>query len=586
MIKRLYIALAFLAAATAALGNRVVNRQVEEPFDVDLFVNFEFGTAGDVITAANLNANTIKRSDTTGAWTEIRSTGEPALTRVNIASGNFTRRAPVRVDGVTYSAGGTRKMVLDMTGRMPLDGLTEGIQFALDMAGLDAFDGEDVVVGMMVQFDSADAPGGGDNMAIDFLHVDAHVFAVLQHFRNQGTVDQGSIHAHGQLTGGASSDLGVDVPTPRGQLFSVYNRASVSGQLVEGFLVNSSTGYLAGYTKGVANVGGLQSFKIWEYLFSFGGELLFDGIVVGRGSRASVREPMQIAAATWDGDPVQHVASGIQLAWLRTVGCSTDLDVRVDGGSWASVLTDYAGNTYNHTGLTDGSTYEYRLTVRAAEYSSPASATSVPVTIDDAAFLVDRTETWDGRSGGGIPIGSGQWAQWETSVGNSAEAFCFNNGRVLGVGGLSINRWVEATFGEKQRSMGRYRTGGTGTFFGGPMVRIQAGTASGYGVFVDHNGSEYTLRIYKVTDNGSAAVATQIGAQLHGGEITLAHDDEIEIKAINTGPSEVTLTAYRNGAQLGTPRTDTSSPYMSGQPGFGLADGSYLGPMRMREVSN
>lgn len=560
-------------------------------FDADFELSLEGGTVDAVLTATLLNANTTKSTNFTGAWTTHTQSGGSTLTHTKVTADFYARRNPVRIDGVVRATTGTRGWQIDLTGRNGNDSGWEVIRFSLDGAGQAELAGKNFILGLVGYFNAVDTPGAaGQATALDFIQVNAGYWSVLQHFNEIGSANAGNIHAHAQMTGGAS-DNGLDLPTQRDTLYSFYNRIVIdtSPKRAETWLINHTTGVLLGYSTAQSGASGVESFELKDYIAAYGGALKDSRIVAAYGARAVILEEFTISPAAWSG-AAQSAQGEITLGWTGTTGCVYLVEVRVNGGSWTTLLAAHSTTSYIHTGLTDGSSYEYRVMVKAAEYASTVSAVSSAVTINDSTFLLDRAEAWD--SGGAFPIPNGSaYPEWNNSVGSSNDMYVLFS-KALGEGsGFAVASYKTsvAAFGQKQKTGAIYRTDNA-TLFGGPMVRIRAdaSAAEGYGAFVQYNSGlgHYTLRIYKVSDSGSAAVTTQMGADLHGAEITWANGDEIEIKAINTDVSEVTLTAYRNGTPVGTTRVDTSSPYVSGQPGIGVDGGSYLGAVRMREVSS
>lgn len=99
----------------------------------------------------------------------------------------------------------------------------------------------------------------------------------------------------------------------------------------------------------------------------------------------------------------------------------------------------------------------------------------------------------------------------------------------------------------------------------GVCVRMQsASDASCYMLYADTSSQ---LTVYKCTDTGTLAFAG-IGAAITQ---TLTAGDTIGLSA--EGTSTVTLRVFFNGSEI-TTRTDSTSPYASGQPGFMLGASS------------
>jgi len=76
-------------------------------------------------------------------------------------------------------------------------------------------------------------------------------------------------------------------------------------------------------------------------------------------------------------------------------------------------------------------------------------------------------------------------------------------------------------------------------------------------------GLDGVTKIMKVTDSGSLSFS-QLGADI---AVDPVNGDLWEFRV--TGTSTTTLKAFKGGAQQGTDRTDSTSPFTSGQPGVG-----------------
>jgi hypothetical protein len=589
MIKRLFLLVCFLlAAAPAAQANRVANRADGTIFEADFELSLEGSTVGGVLNATFLNANTTKSSAFTGTWSTSTQAGSPTLTHTKFTADFYPFANRITIGGVLQANSGSRGWGVELTGRNGNDAGWEKIRFDLDGPGQAALAGQDYVIGMVGYFNAADTPDpapGNQATAMDWFESNAGSFNVFQYYNEIGSSNVGNFHTHSPL------ENGPIVPNTRDVRYALYQRVmmTTSPQRLEGWVINDSTKKLVGYSQSLTSNTGLTMFEFKDYIAAYGGEFKLSRVRAAYGVRAKVLQDFTIDIPTWSSAS-QTAASAITIDWDGVVNCLSQVDYRVNGGSWTGLLTDHATTSYIHTGLVDGSTYEYRVRTTAAEYSSAHSVTSSPTTINNSTFLLDRSEAWGDGNAFPVPGSPPVYSEWNNSVGNSADMYVLFSKALGAGGGFSVASYKTsvATFGQKQKTGAIYTTDHA-TLFGGPMVRIKAdaSAAEGYGAFIQNNPGlgHYTLRIFKVTDSGSDAVPAQLGADLHGTEITWAHGDEIEIQAENSG-GDVILTAFRNGTQIGTTRTDAagSSPYLSGQPGIGVDYGSYLGAVRMREV--
>jgi hypothetical protein len=95
----------------------------------------------------------------------------------------------------------------------------------------------------------------------------------------------------------------------------------------------------------------------------------------------------------------------------------------------------------------------------------------------------------------------------------------------------------------------------TGTSYSGPGVRLD-GAGNGY-IILAGNITDANIYIYKIT----TGTPVQLGSAI---PYTWMVDDKLEMDA--SGTSTTTLTLYINGV-MNTTRTDSSSPWTSGNPG-------------------
>lgn len=102
-------------------------------------------------------------------------------------------------------------------------------------------------------------------------------------------------------------------------------------------------------------------------------------------------------------------------------------------------------------------------------------------------------------------------------------------------------------------------TNSSQSFFG-LYVRMQSGSAAGYNAFFD---DATHIIIYKMTDSGSSVdFTTALGATF---TVTVASGTRVKLTA--TGTTTTTLELFIDDVSQGS-RTDSSSPYTSGQPGW------------------
>jgi len=184
--------------------------------------------------------------------------------------------------------------------------------------------------------------------------------------------------------------------------------------------------------------------------------------------------------------------------------------------------------------------------------SMPKNSGSTPASFTDTFIRTDANPMSTTSSSGGT---------WTTGPGSLTDCIIDAN-RLAGTGFWSGAAVASPTFAANQYSEITL-TNSTSQTFQGVYVRMQSASAAGYLAFCD---SDTAIFLYKMTDSGTVDFTTKLGATFTVS--TLVAGDVIRLSA--TGTSTTTLEVFVNGISQGT-RTDSTSPYTSGQPGTLLA---------------
>lgn len=361
-------------------GRRVIASEVEGT-PVNVFLDFEAGTIGNIITPSNLNAATHGASPGTWAYSNGQQSGVPlgpvlALTHTFIGSGNGDLREAVACNGVSYPGTGTRCLLFDQDEATdPAD--YEGVTWTPTAPLTGSFS-----VSSRMKFNIS--AGGDTSLSVDLLtlYYGGIYIAAQLHFPGGGTA--GIICAH---SSGVAGSVDIDANT----WYDVTVRANVPEGRGEVVVQLASTGAIVGtafidFAPGPTDE--LTFLLVWNYLVNGGGQFYHDNILLGWGANAVLPfgtvavEPPETLAVTQTGE------DELRITWTGR-GIEHEIQRRIDGGSWTSLEAAWVSATlaYFDDGVTDGDSVEYRVReIVGANVSDWETSDAVVVNNNPAGF--------------------------------------------------------------------------------------------------------------------------------------------------------------------------------------------------------
>lgn len=357
-----------IKAVALAPGKTVSNELVAAyviGLPVDLFIDFETGTAGDLITTGALAAS--EHGASLGSWfITYESTG---VNHCLIDANNFSRRTPVVCNGSTFSGAGTRGLKFDMAGRSG----SAGYQ-TLNLGSL-PISTASVCLTALMEFGLVGS--ASTDTSVDHFVMNAAGFVVMQQTIPAATFPNGFLRAHGGLAGGGSS-FGANIPITSGGLYYVALLMDTVNNLARVMILDGSTYQFVGYSEGAASFsGGFATLEIQDYLQSFGGSTLMDSIALDwtnakfPGESFTINSPITSA--------VQSGPNEITISWTALPGLTYLLE-RNSGSGW-STLSSSATSPYVDGSLA-GHPYQYRLTGSFGAVSGVSTSGTITLTVD------------------------------------------------------------------------------------------------------------------------------------------------------------------------------------------------------------
>lgn len=337
---------------------------------VDLFVNFENGTSGSLVTTGILSGGTQGAS---GAWSI--SYGGSGTNHTKISSSNYARRTPVKAGGVVYDGSGTRGVNFDMSARTGLDSAFQ----TLTWTPVGSFGA--VALTALMKFAAVGDPSDNIDTSIDHFVLNAGGFSVLQQLVPSGEhTTAGYVRSHGG--DGSGSNFGPTIPIVAGTLYFVALLMDVANQLSQVIVLDGTSYAFVGASQcASASLTTFASVEIQDYLESFGGSTLIDSISLDWTNAAFPGEAFTVPTPTIG--VVQNGSGAIAIQWSKVYSLSYLLERSHNGGAYSSVETT-TGLSYQDSGLTNGDSYTYRITAKVNAFNS-APAISSAITVNNSA---------------------------------------------------------------------------------------------------------------------------------------------------------------------------------------------------------
>jgi hypothetical protein len=378
---------------------------------------------------------------------------------------------------------------------------------------------------------------------------------------------------------------------PPGSSSAVYFycvRRNVTAGRIEAMVIDLSTRKVIGESIYTVTLAGMVDFSIRDYLIngnSPGGVHELGIMGVAKGVRAVMPLATDITI-----DPVtslsgsQTAVNQITVIWTSYL-CKFMVEVSVNGGAYSTldsellVLTGTNSNSKVHTGLTDGSTYTYRVTALAGDSLQSTTVTSSGVLVDNNSFPT-ATDDFNGFTGGdNVPAVSALWDSRTQGSGVATILKPASNGSVYagGNGGQPTNvcavyrtdTWNSDQMSEVEIVNNTPDTG-TGNKCGA-MVRCQAGANTWYDLVCITDGTDQIL--VRSSNAGTFAnIATPINQ-------TVAVGEKLRIKATGAGTAtRIVCELYTGGVwtslfnSVAVP-LDPTVDIDNGTPGFIMQTG-------------
>ncbi len=493
--------------------------------------DFEFGAAGDLVTAANLNS-----TEQGTAWTWSLSRTPVGHTRIAAGGSNFA--LPATISGAAIVTNGTRRVVFDLTEAVS-DNQTP-IYEHLDVTPPAGDFFRVVATGFLTL-----AATASTFCSMDLVWLTGSPYVTLQ------------LNIHGAGTEGTGGELHIETQTGGG---TTYKSSSVPVVLNTTYhyelLWDGTTGHMAliirsadmstligtsGKISTDVTGGELTAARLSSYLNPQGGTVSHDKFARVWGRTADdVPFPLfpltvPIARAI---TLVQSATSELTLEW-DSMGLAFTLERSANaGGSWTALYTNEESLTlaylvaghfrYVDTSVVDGQTYRYRLTAIIGQaYSSAVQ--SADVLVDNGAGTL-ATDTFDAYTDASALGDAGSSSFWATVNDFCAIYKPASDGGFFG-GTQACARYVGASFTANHRSEVTCRTLTPGSFhFIGAAVRCQSGADTRYWFQTDGTNWFLVVRM-----SGSQTV-------LNSGTHSVTSGAKIAIEATGVG-SATRLTA-------------------------------------------
>jgi hypothetical protein len=360
----------------------------------DIFLDFEAGTAGNIITAANLSTASHGAVSTT--WSVGNGSGGTGpLTRVFINNLNQARRNSFIVDGVTYTGSGTRsvKFVHDASPYEFLHLDAPAVFSDLTISGLTHFDGVGVTT-------------------FDHINISGSSYVVLQNAVGGAGGTAGEMHAEGQV-GGATYKSAI-IPIDIGW-YEWHLRFKGSDNTVALVVLDATTGAVIGTSgiNGADAAGPVIYTRIQDYIDSDeGGETIHDSFVFGWGANAIL--PLDedfVAPPPTAINLTQTAPDEVRLIW-HGHGLSYLIERSVNGGAWSTLAT-YAptgGGTgqreYTDDTVSDFTLYQYRISAIIGDFTSAPTSLG-GITTDNTPSGTETTYITQALAGSSVSITEG-----------------------------------------------------------------------------------------------------------------------------------------------------------------------------------
>lgn len=521
------------------------------------------GTNGDLVTTTHLNNSTIG-NNTGFTWSTSRT---PEHTRI-LTGGltPFMRREPLSNAGAgTYTGAGYQTLRFN-TAEAQADALSPRYEILLRNFPAMTIPGKFTVTAL-VQFSCA--AGGIDNSFDTLWYQDSTGKFCTAQFRITST-GQRTLRAHAQVAG--VSQFGPTFTVVGNTVYSVTLSVDFANDRAEVLAVDNATGLIAGHSTAASDATSTPGTStLQDYLLLVGGSMtgnLDYGLVGldwsnGNFPAETIPDFQPTALVAAQSNPSEITATWTGTARLYRV------ERQVNSGSWTTASSAVATTgTYTDTGLTDGSTYNYRVVGLIGSAESTVSATSASVTIDDAAYP-DATDNFDSYTTL-TNLGTSS-ASWDNQVGTFTVVKPSTDGYLYSTPNLT-SVYRTDTWANSHASEVTVQSAAAGTVVTrlGPSVRVQSGSSDFYWLRYQNNGTP-SVALCRVNAGTVTVIQTT--------NLTMAVGEKLRLTVNNGTGSATRLTAerYTGGAYTtlwssqdpGGTYIDNGVPGIAGTTSFG-----------------
>jgi hypothetical protein len=475
-------------------AGRVVDTAVEEPpYEADIFLDFETGTAGDYYTPAMMGS---MQKGTPIRWNTSRT-----LSHTKVRAENKPLMHPVKVGGVTYAGTGTRSLEFDLDEAIAknLSPLYEHL-WGYPPAGT-----FDVVISGM-EYIGAKSSVARPSLGMDIVAINSGSFVVQQ-------VGETDVHIETQVPGGVTYKSTPVPRNPAGKWYYFALRYSGTTGRVEMMLVDPDTGELVGTSgKSTASVAGSEatSFAFQSYLIFGGGRNVFDNIAISFSNPAYPPFRIPVLPAPSYVSATQVAADTVRVMWPTTRAAGYKIERSHNGGAWTTVSEQHqenGGRFFFDKAVTDGHQYQYRVSSFVGSQYSSATASSA-LTVNNTPGGTESV--WIAQTSGG----SSRAVYFDSAANYISQKIKNSQVRHLSEVQLSFeftdrtsDLWIELWSNPD----------GTGTFYGASATTPLANGTSAYKFFapVAVPASDFWVILKDPNNWGRTQVVTTGGADIY-----------------------------------------------------------------------
>lgn len=335
---------------------------------VDLLI-LPSGTVGTLLTTGLVSAFTLGGGSYN--YVDDRTPSHTFLTNAV-----YSRRTPFNYNGALYS-NNTHAILFNMTTALTPGGQNEG--FLWQPVGIPT------IIGMSATWTFKISLVGNHNF--DMLHMQSTNYGVAQF---QGVNDTYQFVTHSE-PGTANAFSGFTT----NHYYNLHSRMNAQKQRLEIILVDSVTGDVIGASSkpisdGYGGYGEFLYIKLQDYLWNGvdNAQLEISMIALNWTQKTFPLEPISVPAPT-NLYLVQTDTNAVRLTWVGR-GVTTLIE-RDSGSGYTTLTNEYSsplgfgsgGRIFFDTNVTEGVTYQYRITSQIGDYTS-ASVASSSVTITNS----------------------------------------------------------------------------------------------------------------------------------------------------------------------------------------------------------